>query len=126
MVTKGQLVRNPRSIRIYKNMFRLLGHAPQRRAVCLKARIMKPKKPNSAQRKVAKVRFFYSQRTATVAIPGQGHNVQQYSIVLLRGGRVRDLPGVRYKIVRGVYDVSGVIGRMQRRSKFGVRRTRTK
>lgn len=127
MVTCNQLIKKPRVPWKHKNMFYLLYQAPQRRAICIKARIMKPKKPNSAQRKVARVRLLVTRRSITVAIPGQGHNIQQYSVVLLRGGRVRDLPGVRYKIIRGVYDVGSVTtGRNQRRSKFGVRRPKEK
>jgi small subunit ribosomal protein S12 len=124
--TYNQLLRKPRIAWNHKKMKKLLQGSPQKRAVCIKARIMKPKKPNSAQRKVARVRLLSLRRSTTVAIPGQGHNVQQYSVVLLRGGRVRDLPGVRYKIIRGVYDVAGVSGRNQRRSKFGVRRLKPK
>jgi small subunit ribosomal protein S12 len=84
---------------------------------------MKPKKPNSAQRKVARVRLS-TQQAITVAIPGQGHNLQQYSAILIRGGRVRDLPGIKYKIIRGVLDASGVMKRGQRRSKFGTKNWR--
>ena len=93
---------------------------PQKRAVCIKVRIMKPKKPNSAQRKVARVKLT-TQQVITAYIPGQGHNLQQYSVVLVRGGRVRDLPGIRYKIIRGVLDAAGVQKRGQRRSKFGTK-----
>lgn len=125
MATYNQLCRNPRTGWVHKNMYRLLQACPQKKAVCLKARIMKPKKPNSAQRKVARVRLLNWKKALTVAIPGHGHNVQQYSVVLLRGGRARDLPGVRYKIIRGVYDAAAVVGRNQRRSKFGVRRPKT-
>ncbi len=122
MVTYSQLVRNVRISWIRKHPFKALGGCPQKRAVCVKTRIMKPKKPNSAQRKVARIRIFRPRHFLTVAIPGQGHNLQQYSVVLIRAGRVRDLPGVRYKIVRGKYDALGVLDRGQRRSKFGTRR----
>lgn len=117
-------IRHPRRSRLRKRANRALCGCPQKRAICLKARIMKPKKPNSAQRKVARVRLSSTKQFLTVAIPGQGHTIQQYSVVLVRAGRVRDLPGVRYKIIRGVYDAVGVLGRGQRRSKFGTRKKR--
>jgi small subunit ribosomal protein S12 len=125
MVSLNQLRRKGRKAKLHYHSFTALLGCPQKRAVCLKARIMKPKKPNSAQRKVARVRVTSTKKLLTVYIPGQGHNVQQFSVVLLRAGRVRDLPGVRYKIIRGVYDAAGVaVGRNQRRSKFGVRRSK--
>ncbi len=95
--------------------------APQRRGVCTAVRTMTPKKPNSALRKIAKVRLTNGIEVTTY-IPGEGHNLQEHSIVLVRGGRVKDLPGVRYHIVRGALDCAGVTGRRQQRSKYGARR----
>src|SRR5688500_19953971 len=95
--------------------------SPQKRGVCLQVRTMTPKKPNSALRKIARVRLT-NQLEVTAYIPGEGHNLQEHSIVLIRGGRVKDLPGVRYLIVRGTLDASGVNGRMQSRSKYGAKK----
>ena len=95
--------------------------APQKRGVCLQVRTMTPKKPNSALRKVARVRLTTGVEV-TAYIPGIGHNLQEHSIVLVRGGRVKDLPGVRYKIIRGALDASGVNGRKQARSRYGAKR----
>ena len=95
--------------------------APQKRGVCLQVRTMTPKKPNSALRKVARVRLTTGVEV-TAYIPGIGHNLQEHSIVLVRGGRVRDLPGVRYKIIRGALDASGVVNRKQARSRYGAKR----
>ena len=95
--------------------------APQKRGVCLQVRTMTPKKPNSALRKIARVRLSNGRET-TVYIPGEGHNLQEHSIVLVRGGRIRDLPGVRYHIVRGVRDTLGVANRKQARSKYGAKK----
>jgi small subunit ribosomal protein S12 len=120
MPTFFQLIRIGRHVRRRKYFRPALKHCPQKKGVCTKIRIMKPKKPNSAQRKTARVRLS-TQQIITVSIPGQGHSLQQYSVVLIRGGRVRDLPGVRYKIIRGIYDAVGVAKRGQRRSKFGTK-----
>ncbi len=98
--------------------------APQRRGVCIQVRTVAPKKPNSALRKVARVRLTNGQEV-TAYIPGEGHNLQEHSVVAVRGGRVRDLPGVRYHIVRGSLDSSGVEGRRRGRSKYGAKRGRT-
>ena len=98
--------------------------APQRRGVCIQVRTVAPKKPNSALRKVARVRLTNGQEV-TAYIPGEGHNLQEHSVVAVRGGRVRDLPGVRYHIVRGSLDSSGVDGRRRGRSKYGAKRVRT-
>ncbi|OGG91933.1 30S ribosomal protein S12 [Candidatus Kuenenbacteria bacterium RIFCSPLOWO2_12_FULL_42_13] len=98
---------------------------PYKRGVCLKVTTMTPKKPNSALRKIARVRLSNGEE-ATVYIPGEGHNLQEHSIVLVRGGRVKDLPGVRYHIVRGVYDTGGVQARKQGRSRYGAKREKTK
>jgi small subunit ribosomal protein S12 len=95
--------------------------APQRSGICIKVLIMKPKKPNSAQRKVARVKLSTGE-IVKAYIPGEGHNLQEHGQVLVRGGRVQDLPGIRYKCIRGKYDLSGVIGRATRRSKYGVKK----
>ena len=94
--------------------------APQKRGVCLQVRTMTPKKPNSALRKIARVRLTNGMEVTTY-IPGEGHNLQEHSVVLVRGGRVKDLPGVRYKVVRGTLDASGVSERKQSRSQYGVK-----
>jgi small subunit ribosomal protein S12 len=96
-------------------------YSPQKAGICLQVRVMKPKKPNSALRRIARVRLS-NRKEVTVYIPGEGHNLQEHSAVLVRGGRVRDLPGVRYHIVRGVLDTQGVQGRRQGRSKYGAKR----
>ncbi|HZP26450.1 MAG TPA: 30S ribosomal protein S12 [Dehalococcoidia bacterium] len=96
--------------------------SPQKRGVCTAVRTVTPKKPNSALRKVARVRLTSGQEV-TAYIPGEGHNLQEHSVVLVRGGRVKDLPGVRYHIIRGALDAGGVVGRKQQRSKYGSRRT---
>ena len=99
----------------------VLETCPQKRGVCLIVKTMTPKKPNSALRKIARVRLSNGRET-TVYIPGEGHNLQEHSIVLVRGGRVRDLPGVRYHVVRGTLDCQGVEGRKKSRSKYGTKR----
>jgi small subunit ribosomal protein S12 len=121
MPTINQLVRNPRRPVKRKSKSPALDCAPSKRGVCLQVKTMTPKKPNSALRKVARVRLS-SGREVTVYIPGIDHNLQEHSIVLVRGGRVRDLPGVRYHIVRGVLDTAGVDGRKKSRSKYGAKR----
>ena len=100
-------------------------HAPQKRGVCTKVTTTSPKKPNSALRKIARVRLTNGME-ATTYIPGIGHNLQEHSVVLIRGGRVRDLPGVRYHIIRGTLDAQGVANRMQGRSKYGAKRPKKK
>ena len=100
-------------------------HAPQKRGVCTKVTTTSPKKPNSALRKIARVRLTNGME-ATTYIPGIGHNLQEHSVVLIRGGRVRDLPGVRYHIIRGTLDAQGVANRMQSRSKYGAKRPKKK
>lgn len=100
---------------------RVAGGNPQKRGVCTVVRTTTPKKPNSALRKIARVRLS-NRIEVTAYIPGEGHNLQEHSVVLVRGGRVKDLPGVRYHIVRGSMDTTGVDGRMQRRSKYGTKR----
>lgn len=121
MPTINQLVRNPRRAPKRKSKVRDLAGAPQKRGVCLQVRTVTPKKPNSALRKIARVRLSNGAEV-TAYIPGEGHNLQEHSIVLVRGGRVRDLPGCRYHVVRGSLDTLGVDGRKQGRSKYGAKR----
>ena len=118
MPTINQLVRKPRRSPKAKSKVKDLNAAPQKRGVCLQVRTVTPKKPNSALRKIARVRLSNGNEV-TAYIPGEGHNLQEHSIVMVRGGRVRDLPGVRYHIVRGSLDTLGVDGRKQSRSKYG-------
>lgn len=121
MPTIQQLIRKSRKLQKNKSKSRALDSCPQKRGVCLQVKTMTPKKPNSALRKIARVRL--SNRTeVTSYIPGEGHNLQEHSIVLVRGGRVKDLPGVRYHIVRGAMDASGVDKRKRSRSKYGTKR----
>ena len=121
MPTLNQLVRNGRKVITKKTKAPALKNCPQKRGVCTRVYTTTPKKPNSALRKVARVRLT-NQFEVTAYIPGEGHNLQEHSIVMIRGGRVKDLPGVRYHIVRGTYDTSGVDGRQRGRSKYGVKR----
>ncbi len=123
MPTINQLVRNPRRPLPRKSKVKDLVGSPARRGVCLIVRTTTPKKPNSALRKIARVRLSNG-KEVTAYIGGEGHNLQEHSIVLVRGGRVRDLPGVRYHIVRGTLDCLGVEGRKQGRSKYGAKRTK--
>ncbi|HOX08911.1 MAG TPA: 30S ribosomal protein S12 [Planctomycetota bacterium] len=120
MPTTNQLVRKGRRREAQKSKSPVLERNPFKKGVCLAVKTMTPKKPNSALRKIARVRLSNG-KEVTVYIPGEGHNLQEHSIVLVRGGRVRDLPGVRYHIVRGVYDAMGVADRKKSRSKYGVR-----
>jgi small subunit ribosomal protein S12 len=121
MPTANQLVRNGRRKVFGKKKTVALEGCPQKRGVCLQVKTMTPKKPNSALRKIARVRLSNG-KEITAYIPGEGHNLQEHSIVLVRGGRVRDLPGVRYHIIRGVLDTLGVEGRERSRSKYGWKR----
>ncbi len=121
MPTTNQLVRKGRKKVRKKGTAPALQGSPQRRGVCTRVYTTTPKKPNSALRKVARVRLT-NRHEVTAYIPGEGHNLQEHSIVLIRGGRVKDLPGVRYHIIRGVLDTSGVSDRMQSRSKYGTKR----
>ena len=121
MPTIQQLVRQGRETQKKKNKAPALKGSPQRRGVCTRVFTVTPRKPNSALRKVARVRLT-SGVEVTCYIPGEGHNLQEHSIVLVRGGRVKDLPGVRYHIVRGSLDASGVNGRNQSRSKYGTKK----
>jgi len=137
MPTAQQLVRKPRRTSRKKpkvpalwRSFNLLKNKPKRasspfkRGVCTKVYTVTPKKPNSALRKVARVRLTNGMEV-TAYIPGEGHNLQEHSVVLIRGGRVKDLPGVRYHIVRGILDTQGVEGRMQKRSRYGAKKVKT-
>jgi small subunit ribosomal protein S12 len=119
--TLNQLIRKGRKAVSRKSKSPALQSCPQKRGVCTRVYTTTPKKPNSALRKVARVRLTNGIEV-TAYIPGEGHNLQEHSIVLIRGGRVKDLPGVRYHIVRGALDTSGVDGRNQRRSKYGAKR----
>ncbi len=121
MPTINQLVRKGRKRTIEKSKSRAMEECPQRRGVCLQVYTRTPKKPNSALRKVAKVRLTNGHEIIAY-IGGEGHNLQEHSIVLVRGGRVKDLPGVRYHVVRGALDTLGVEGRKQSRSKYGTKR----
>jgi len=121
MPTINQLVRKPRRTPIKKSKVKSIDSCPQKRGVCLQVKTVTPKKPNSALRKVARVRLSNG-KEITAYIGGEGHNLQEHSIVLVRGGRVRDLPGVRYHVVRGTLDTLGVDNRKQGRSKYGVKR----
>ena len=121
MATINQLVRKPRSLVVAKSSVPALEACPQKRGVCTRVYTTTPKKPNSALRKYARVRLSNGIEVSSY-IPGVGHNLQEHSVVLIRGGRVKDLPGVRYHIVRGTLDAQGVSGRMQSRSKYGAKR----
>ena len=121
MPTINQLIRHGREKQVFKSKSPILDNCPQKRGVCLSVTTTTPKKPNSAMRKVARVRLTNGKEVNSY-IPGEGHNLQEHSIVLVRGGRVKDLPGVRYHIVRGTLDTSGVKDRTQRRSKYGAKR----
>jgi small subunit ribosomal protein S12 len=122
MPTINQLIRKPRRSKRKFSKSPVLDRCPQRQGVCVQVRTMTPKKPNSALRKIARVRLTNG-KEVTVYIPGEGHNLQEHSIVLVRGGRVRDLPGVRYHIIRGALDTLGVDGRKQSRSLYGAKRS---
>ncbi|MBE3102176.1 MAG: 30S ribosomal protein S12 [Firmicutes bacterium] len=121
MPTISQLVRKGREKVVYKSGSPALNDSPQKRGVCTAVKTQTPKKPNSALRKVARVRLTNGIEV-TAYIPGIGHNLQEHSVVLIRGGRVKDLPGVRYHIIRGALDTAGVAKRMQSRSKYGAKK----
>jgi small subunit ribosomal protein S12 len=121
MPTINQLIRNPRQPQTARNKVPAMAACPQKRGVCTRVYTTTPKKPNSALRKVARVRLTNGFEV-TSYIPGEGHNLQEHSVVLIRGGRVKDLPGVRYHIIRGTLDTQGVKDRRQRRSKYGAKR----
>jgi small subunit ribosomal protein S12 len=121
MATINQLVRKPRKSKVVKSDVPALQRSPQKRGVCTRVYTTTPKKPNSALRKVCRVRLVNGYEVSSY-IGGEGHNLQEHSVVLIRGGRVKDLPGVRYHTVRGSLDTSGVADRKQRRSKYGAKR----
>ena len=121
MPTINQLIRNPRSPQVARNKVPALEECPQKRGVCTRVYTTTPKKPNSALRKVARVRLTNGFEV-TSYIPGEGHNLQEHSVVLIRGGRVKDLPGVRYHVIRGKLDTQGITKRRQGRSKYGAKR----
>ena len=121
MPTITQLIRKGRIAKTRRSKSPALKFCPQRRGVCVQVRTMTPKKPNSALRKIARVRLTTAIEV-TAYIPGEGHNLQEHSIVLVRGGRIKDLPGVRYHIVRGTLDAAGVAQRKKSRSKYGAKR----
>jgi small subunit ribosomal protein S12 len=125
MPTINQLVRKGRKTTLTKSTAPALKECPQKRGVCTVVKTQTPKKPNSALRKVARVRLTNGYEV-TAYIPGVGHNLQEHSVVLIRGGRVKDLPGVRYHIVRGTLDTAGVANRMQSRSKYGTKKPKQK
>lgn len=125
MPTYNQLLRNKRTSKRKKTRSTALEGNPQKKGVCLYVKTMTPKKPNSALRKIAKVRLTNGKEVIAY-IPGIGHNLQEHSIVLVRGGRVRDLPGVKYHIIRGVIDAAGVEGRKKSRSKYGAKISKEK
>ena len=120
MPTINQLVRHGRQVEVTKSKSPAMQNSPQRRGVCTRVYTTTPKKPNSALRKVARVRLSNGMEVTTY-IPGVGHNLQEHSVVLVRGGRVRDLPGVRYKVIRGSLDAAGVADRKKARSRYGAK-----
>ena len=124
MPTISQLIRKGREKVVYKGKAPAMTRCPQKRGVCTRVYTTTPKKPNSALRKVARVKLT-SQVEVTAYIPGEGHNLQEHSMVLVRGGRVKDLPGVRYKIIRGSLDTQGVKSRKQARSKYGAKKEKS-
>ena len=124
MPTINQLIRKPRAKVLKRNKVPALKACPQKRGVCLRVYTTTPKKPNSALRKVARVKLTNGQEV-TSYIPGEGHNLQEHSVVLIRGGIVKDLPGVRYHIIRGTLDTQGLDKRRQRRSKYGAKRPKS-
>jgi small subunit ribosomal protein S12 len=123
MPTINQLIKQGRKSATKKSKTPILGECPQKRGVCLSVTTTTPKKPNSALRKIARVKLSNGQE-GTCYIPGVGHNLQEHSVVLIRGGRVKDLPGVRYHIVRGTMDTAGVADRKQGRSKYGAKKSK--
>ena len=121
MSTINQLIKHSRARKIKKTKSPALKQCPQKKAVCTKVYVTSPKKPNSAKRKVAKLKLTNGSKTIAY-IPGEGHNLQEHSVVLIRGGSVKDLPGVKYKIIRGKYDLAGIKNRSQARSKYGTKK----
>jgi len=120
MASLNYLIKNKRKQKKRRNWTPALDHCPQKRGVCLRVYIVPPKKPHSAKRKVARVNL--SNRKQVICyIPGEGHNLQQYAMVLIRGGRIKDLPGVKYKMIRGKYDLHSILKRSNSRSKYGTK-----
>ena len=124
MSTINQLIRVPRRSTKNRTKSNALQKCPQRKGVCIKVYVTSPKKPNSAKRKVAKVRLTNNIQIITY-IPGEGHNLQEHSMVLLRGGAVKDLPGIKYHLVRGKYDLGSILSRTQSRSKYGTKKKKS-
>jgi small subunit ribosomal protein S12 len=122
MPTINQLCRNKRKPKSKINKTPALQKSPQKKGICLKMIIRTPKKPNSALRKIAKLKLFSNKKIVTAYIPGEGHNLQDYSVVLIQGGRVKDLPGVKYHIIRGKLDLQGLKKRVTSRSKYGAKK----
>lgn len=123
MATIQQLIRKGRKKTLYKSKAPALGGCPQRRGICTKVTTMKPRKPNSSMKKVAKIRLSTG-KEVTVYIPGEGHNLQEHSVVLIEGGGVKDLSGINYRVIRGTLDTAGVRGRLQGRSKYGAKKSK--
>ena len=123
MATTNQLIKRPRGLKARKDSVPALAGCPQRRGVCVRVYTTTPKKPNSALRKVAKLKLSNGRRVEAY-IPGEGHNLQEYSVVLMRGGRVPDLPGVKYHLIRGKYDFHGVKNRKNARSRYGTKKNK--
>jgi small subunit ribosomal protein S12 len=123
MITINQLIKKPRKIKIHKKKTKALEKCPQKKGVCIRVTTMTPRKPNSAIRKIARVKLTNGYKV-TVHIPGEGHNLQQHSTVLIRGGTVKDLPGVKYRVIRGKYDLQGIKNRKQGRSKYGTKKNK--
>ena len=121
MTTINQLCKRKRSKKLKQNKTPALNKCPQKKGICLKVFLRTPKKPNSALRKLAKLRLLSNLKIITAYIPGEGHNLQDYSVVLIRGGRVKDLPGVKYHIIRGKFDLPGLKNRKTSRSKYGTK-----
>lgn len=121
MATKNQLIKNSNKKKVRGNRKAALVGGPQRKVMCTRVFARTPKKPNSALRKCIKGRCFAAKRNVIASIPGEGHNLQEHSVILIRGGRVKDLPGVKYRVVRGALDMQGVLERKQARSKYGTK-----
>jgi len=121
MATKIQILKGNRKKKLHKSRTAALESNPQLKGVCLTVKTVSPKKPNSAMRKIARIRLS-TNREVTVGIPGEGHNLNRHSVILIRGGRSRDVPGLRYKVIRGVLDCEGVSGRGSKRSKYGCKK----
>ena len=124
MPTNNQQVKNQNKTKVRGTNKPALEGSPQRKAICLRVFSRSPKKPNSALRKVVKVRCLATKTTVIASIPGEGHNLQEHSVILIRGGRVKDLPGVKYRVIRGVLDMQPVIKRKCGRSKYGTKKTK--